>query len=69
MSARKLFGKVQKLFIQKISPFLIGSNPSANSSQPTGATFKIYGNNIFERCEQFTIQLTIDIHLSNKEKK
>ena len=38
----KLFGKVQRIFNQKISPFLIGSNLSANSSQPTGASSK-YG--------------------------
>ena len=65
----KLFGKVQKFFIQKISPFLIGSNLSANSSQPTGASFKIYGNNIFGRCEQFTIELTMDISSQQQRKE
>ena len=64
----KLFGKVQKFFSQKISPFLIGSNLSANSLQPTGASFKIYGNNTFGRCEQFTIELTMDI-LSQQQRK
>ena len=38
----KLFDKVQKFFIQKISPVLIGSNLSAYPSQPTGASSK-YG--------------------------
>ena len=65
----KLFGKVQKFFIQKIWPFLIGSNLSANSSQPAGTSFKIYGNNIFGRCEQFTIELTMDISSQQQRKE